>query len=278
MRYGIALGRMHPSMFTEAAIAADELGFESLWFPEHLVLPVAMAGSPFVGAEHPPVPPSTPVFDVFGYLGFLAGRTKAIRLGTHVYNLALRHPFVSARAVQTADLVSGGRLEVGVGAGWLEAEWRAAGLDFASRGARLDEALEVCRRLWTEPTVEHHGRFFDFDSVMFEPKPHQRPHPPVIVGGESAAALRRAARHDGWIGLSHSPESVSRPVATLHALRRSPGADDGAFSVTVGGAVADDSDVDAYTAAGVDRLIVGPWARTGDVLDGLSTFARRFIG
>jgi probable F420-dependent oxidoreductase len=268
---------MHPTMFTEAAVAADELGFESLWFPEHLVLPVEMAGSPFAGAEHPPVPPTTPVFDVFAYLGFLAGRTRRIRLGTHVYNLGLRHPFVSARAIQTVDVVSGGRLEVGIGAGWLEAEWTSAGLDFASRGARLDEALDVCRRLWTEQTIEHHGRFFDFGPVMFEPKPLQSPHPPVIIGGESPAALRRAARHDGWIGLSHTPASVRQPMDTLSELRQAQGRADAPFSVTVGGPVTEDADVDAFTAAGVDRLIVSPWARTRDVLDGLTEFARRFI-
>ncbi len=277
MRYGIALGRMHPTMFTEAAVAADELGFESLWFPEHLVLPVEMTGSPFAGAEHPPVPPTTPVFDVFAYLGFLAGRTRRIRLGTHVYNLGLRHPFVSARAIQTVDVVSGGRLEVGIGAGWLEAEWTSAGLDFASRGARLDEALDVCRRLWTEQTIEHHGRFFDFGPVMFEPKPLQSPHPPVIIGGESPAALRRAARHDGWIGLSHTPASVRQPMDTLSELRQAQGRADAPFSVTVGGPVTEDADVDAFTAAGVDRLIVSPWARTRDVLDRLTEFARRFI-
>jgi probable F420-dependent oxidoreductase len=277
VRFGIALGRMHPAMFVEAATAADELGFESLWFPEHLVLPVAMAGSPFAGAVHPPVPPSTPVFDVFAYLGFLAGRTSRIRLGTHVYNLALRHPFVSARAIQTVDVVSGGRVEVGIGAGWLEAEWVAAGLDFASRGARLDEALEVCRRLWTEDSVEHHGRFFDFDSVMFEPKPTQAPHPPMVIGGESPAALRRAARHDGWIGLSHTPDSVRAPVAVIQDMRRAQGLEDRSFTVTVGGAVEDDADIDAFAAAGVDRLIVSPWARTRDVSDGLAGFARRFL-
>ena len=145
VRFGIALGRMHPSMFLDAVTAADELGFESVWFPEHLVLPVDMTGSPFAGAEHPPVPPSTPVFDVFAYLSFLAGRTRRVRLGTHVYNLGLRHPFAAARAVQTADVVSQGRVELGVGAGWLRGEWDVAGLDFDTRGPRLDEALEVCR-------------------------------------------------------------------------------------------------------------------------------------
>jgi probable F420-dependent oxidoreductase len=264
-------------MFLDAVTAADELGFESVWFPEHLVLPVEMAGSPFAGAEHPPVPPSTPVFDVFAYLSFLAGRTRRVRLGTHVYNLGLRHPFTSARAVQTADVVSQGRIELGVGAGWLRGEWDVAGLDFDSRGARLDEALDVCRRLWTEEQVEHHGRFFDFEAVMFEPKPVQHPHPPVLIGGESRAALRRAARHDGWIGLNHSPDTARTHVTTLHELRSSAGLS-GPFSVTVGATVSDDADVAALAGAGVDRLIVAPWARTRDVPDALVQFAGRFLG
>ncbi len=277
VRFGIALGRMHPSMFLDAVTAADELGFESVWFPEHLVLPVEMAGSPFAGAEHPPVPPSTPVFDVFAYLSFLAGRTRRVRLGTHVYNLGLRHPFTSARAVQTADTVSQGRIELGVGAGWLRGEWDVAGLDFDSRGARLDEALDLCRRLWTEEQVAHHGRFFDFEAVMFEPKPVQRPHPPVLIGGESPAALRRAACHDGWIGLNHSPDTARTHVTTLHELRSSAGVS-GPFSVTVGATVTDDADVAALSGAGVDRLIVAPWARTRDVPDALAEFAGRFLG
>jgi probable F420-dependent oxidoreductase len=278
MRFGIALGRMHPAMFAAAAEAADELGFESLWFPEHLVLPVAMEGSPFAGAEHPPVPPSTPVFDVFAYLAFLAGRTRRIRLGTHVYNLALRHPFVAARAVQTADVVSAGRIELGVGAGWLRSEWEAAGLDFSTRGARLDEALVVCRALWSQEHVEHRGRFFAFDAVMFEPKPVQRPHPPVSIGGESPAALRRAAAHDGWIGLEHTPESVRRPVELLRELRREAGTSEQPFVVTVGGRVETENDVGRFAEAGVDRLIVSPWARTREVPEALARFAGRFLG
>lgn len=278
MRFGIALGTMHPGMFAEATVAADELGFESVWLPEHLVLPVQMAGSPFAGAEHPPIAPSTPVFDSIAYLTYLAAKTERVRLGTHVYNVALRHPFVAARAVQTADVLSGGRIELGVGAGWLREEWEAAGLDFASRGARLDEALEICLSLWTEERVSFDGRFFSFPEVMFEPKPVQRPHPPVVIGGETVAALRRAARHDGWIGLSHTPESVGDPVATLRRLRVDAGLADQPFSVTVGGRVSDQSDVEAYAAAGVDRLIVSPWTRTGEVLSGLHAFAARFLG
>ena len=130
-------------------------------------------------------------------IGHLAAHTTTIRLGTWVYVLPLRHPFAAARSFATLDVLSGGRAEVGVGVGWLEGEFAAAGVDFASRGRRTDEALEVCRRLWSEPTVEHHGEFFSFPPVAFEPKPIQRPWPRLHVGGESPAALRRAARFGG---------------------------------------------------------------------------------
>ena len=170
------------------------------------------------------MPPTTPVFDAFTYLGFLAGRTEHLRLGTHVYNLGLRHPFVAARAVQTLDLVSGGRVEFGIGASWLEQEWVAAELDFRTRGRRVDEALAVCKRLWTEDQVAHEGEFFRFDAVAFEPKPVQRPWPPILVGGESDAALRRAAHAgDGWIGMSHTFESAAVSIERLRAAARRGG-------------------------------------------------------
>jgi len=270
LKFGVALGRLNPAFFVEISEEAERLGFESVWLPEHLVFPVHLSRSPFPGEEHPPVPPSTPVFDAFAYLSFLAGRTSTIRLATHVYNLGLRHPFIAARAVQTLDVVSGGRAICGVGAGWLESEWVAAQLDFVSRGRRLDEALDVCKRLWTEEVVEHHGEFFDFDPVMFEPKPVQRPWPPVLVGGESPAALRRAARAgDGWVGLDHTPESVREPLRRLTELRgeRPP------LEITVGGQVTSKDDVARWEEAGVDRLLVSPWARSREALDGLRRFA-----
>src|ERR1700731_4056671 len=129
----------------------------SVWILEHLVLPVASDGSPYAGQEHPPIPADVQVFDAIAFLSFLAGKTEKIRFGTHVFNIGLRHPFITARSVATLDVVSGGRAEFGVGASWLQAEWDAVGLDFASRGRRVDEAIEVCRRLWSEPVVEHHG-------------------------------------------------------------------------------------------------------------------------
>ena len=120
MKFGVALGACNPKYFLELVDAAEALGFESVWLPEHLIFTRAMSRSPFPGETHPPVPPETPIFDAFAYLSFLAGRTQRVKLGTHVYNIGLRHPFIAARAVQTLDLVSGGRAIFGVGASWLQ--------------------------------------------------------------------------------------------------------------------------------------------------------------
>jgi len=274
MKFGIALGRVHHRHFEEITVEADRLGFESVWFPEHLVLPTAMSSSPHPGHDHPPIPPDVPVYEPFAYLAYLAGRTERIRLGTHVYNLGLRHPFIAARAVQTLDVVSRGRVEFGIGASWLAQEWEAVGLDFHTRGRRLDEALAICKRLWTEEVIEHHGEFFDFAPVMFEPKPVQRPWPAIHVGGESNAALRRAARlGDGWIGITHTPESIGRPVAMLRQLREEAGRSAERFEVTVGGPVTTPDDVARWAEAGVDRLIVAPWERSIDAVAGMRHFA-----
>lgn len=276
MKFGVALGRLNPAFFVDATVAADELGYESVWLPEHLVFTAAMSRSPHPGESHPPVPPETPIFDAFAYLSFLAGRTERVRLGTHVYNIGLRHPFVAARAVQTLDIVSGGRVEFGVGASWLEEEWIAAELDFASRGRRVDEAIEICRRLWTEPSVSFHGEHFHFDGVVFEPKPVQRPGPPVIVGGESVAALRRAARlGDGWIGMGHTLESATAQIERLHRELETNGRSLDGFQVCLGGAVDSAADADRWEAIGVTRLIVSPWRRSPDAVAGLQAFATR---
>jgi probable F420-dependent oxidoreductase len=274
VRFGIALGALNAHFHADVTDEAERLGYESVWLPEHLVLPTRMSRSPHPGEEHPPVPPTTPVFDVFTYLGFLAGRTQHIRLGTHVYNLGLRHPFTSARSVQTLDVLSRGRVEFGIGASWLEEEWRAVGLDFASRGRRVDEAIDVCKRLWTESEVAHEGEFFRFDPVAFEPKPVQQPWPPILVGGESQAALRRAARAgEGWIGMGHTFESAAPQIERLRQLRREHAGDIAAFQICLGGPVSDADDVRRWEELGVTRLIVSPWRRSPEAVDGVRRFA-----
>ena len=278
-KIGIALGAVNAKFFADVTEEAERLGYESVWLPEHLIFTVAMSSSPHPGEEHPPVPPTTPVFDAFAYLAFLAGRTSRIRFGTHVYNLALRHPFVAARAVQTVDIVSGGRLELGIGASWLRQEWEATQLDFSTRGRRLDEALAICKRLWTEPEVEHHGEFFDFQAVMFEPKPVQKPWPPIHVGGESAPALRRAAFDgDGWIGMGHTFETIGPFVERLRSLRSEAGRSDERFEVSIGGPVSSRDDLRRWRDLGVDRLVLSPWRTSREAIDGLRRFADMAYG
>jgi probable F420-dependent oxidoreductase len=214
------------------------------------------------------------VYDAFAWLTWLAGQTSRLRLGTNVYLLALRHPFAAARAVQTLDIVSGGRAEIGIGAGWLRSEWQAAGLDPSTRGRRLDEALAVCKRLWSEAVIEHHGAFYDFGPVRFEPKPVQRPWPPIHVGGESEAALRRAATlGDGWDGLAHSVESAAQTTARLRELRRAAGREHERFEVSLGGRLRAPDDIARWEDAGVDRLVVSPWRRSAECIDGLRRYA-----
>lgn len=278
MKFGVALGALNPRVHEEATLEAERLGFESVWLPEHLVFTRRMSRSPHPGEEHPPVPPDTPIYDAFAYLAYLAARTERVRLGTHVFNIGLRHPFTTARGVQTVDLLSRGRFEFGIGASWLEEEWRAAQLDFSTRGRRVDEAIEVCKRLWAEETVTHHGEFFSFDDVVFEPKPVQRPGPPILVGGESKAALRRAARlGDGWLGMGHTFESAAAQIAELRALLKQHGraADAEKFEIVIGGSVGSRADVTRWEELGVTRMIVSPWQRSSQAIPGLRAFADR---
>ena len=275
MRFGILLVRLNPALWAEVIQVADEVGFESVWIADHLVLPTTMAGELIPGEEHPPVDPHTPVFDVPAYLSFLAARTTRIRLGVYVYLLGLRHPFIAARGFATLDVVSKGRAELGVGAGWLENEWNAAGLDPRTRGRRLDESIDVCRKLWTDQVVRHDGEFYRFDDVAFEPKPVQSPLP-ISVGGETGAAMRRAVRHEGWMGLMHTPDSFGPLVQKYRELEDQlrPGH---RGVVSVSGACDNEEDYSAWQAAGVDRLIVAPWRRSVEAADSLRAFADRFM-
>jgi probable F420-dependent oxidoreductase len=275
MKFGVPLGMAHPRIWRDLAVEADRLGFESVWLPEHLVFATDVSAAVSNGAypydNAPNLSPATPLFDAPAYLCALAAVTSRIRLGTAVYLFGLRHPFVAARAFATLDQISGGRAVAGVGAGWYEAEWAASGIDFRSRGRRLDEAIAVARRLWSEETVEHHGEFFDFPEVGFEPKPVQRSLP-ILAGGETPAALRRAAaRCDGWIGMPHTLESV-RP--RLEALRTYRDGRAGPFEITVHAyEMSGPDEVAAWERLGVDRLIVRPWRRGKEALGKIAEFA-----
>jgi probable F420-dependent oxidoreductase len=274
VKFGVALGALNPHFHLDATLEAERLGYESVWLPEHLIFTRALSSSPHPGEDVPPVPPTAPIYDAFAYLSFLAARTERIRLGTHVFNIGLRHPFTTARGVQTVDLLSGGRFEFGIGASWLEQEWNAAELDFTTRARRVDEAVAVCKQLWSDETISHHGEFFAFDDVVFEPKPVQKPWPPILVGGESHAALRRAARlGDGWIGMSHTFESAAEQIDRLRVALAEHDRDASTFEIALGGAVRAADDVERWQELGVTRLIVSPWKRSPEAVEGLRAFA-----
>jgi probable F420-dependent oxidoreductase len=276
-RVGLNLGTVNTSLWLPLAELADRVGIESVWLPEHLVLPVTMSGSPAHGQAHPPIPPSIPVFDTFVFMGVMAGRTSNVRFGTNVYNIGLRHPFVTARSVATIDYLSNGRVDFGVGSSWMVQEWEATELNFHTRGARVNEAIEICQRLWTEPVVEHHGKFFDFQPVMFEPKPVQAGGPPIHVGGDAEASMRRAARYGkGWMPLNHSPEEIPGAAAKLAKMCEEEGRTD-RIEISLGVQVNGASDFDRYAELGVDRLLINPWTSSKNALASTEAFAEKYL-
>jgi probable F420-dependent oxidoreductase len=274
MKIGIALGLLSPKYWNEVAVTADQLGFHALWMPDHLVFPTDMSGSPFPGNEHPPVPANTKLFDSFAYLCFLAAKTQQIKLGTNVYLLGLRHPFVAARTVQTLDYLSNGRAMVGVGAGWLRQEWEAAGMDPKTRGKRLDEALTICKKLWMQEKISYTGEFYQFNEVMFEPKPVQKPHPPIYIGGESEAALRRVVQHgQGWFGVQHTPESVVTILTQLRKLCAEQGRDFNTLHILTQGLCRSKDEYNRWQDSGISQLVISPWQKGSEAIAGLKHFA-----
>lgn len=196
MKIGLSFFPVRPSFLLPIARRADELGYDSVWISEHLVFPTEIASQyPYDAAVGAPLS-ATPLFDPLVTLSYLAAQTRTIQLGTAIYILALRHPVMTAKLVATLDALSGGRVILGVGAGWLREEFDAVGAPWDRRGPRMDECVDIMRRLWSEPHVAHHGEFYHFENMCFEPKPERAP-VPILIGGESPAALRRAAQRGG---------------------------------------------------------------------------------
>jgi probable F420-dependent oxidoreductase len=276
MKIGLALFNLRPHQLADVAVRAEEIGFESVWVPEHLVLPTRFASPyPYAADGVPPIRTDSPLLDPLITLTHVAARTSRIRLGTNVYLPALRHPIEIARAATTLDVLSAGRLTLGIGAGWLAEEFAAVAVDFRTRGARLRECVRALRSLWIDPEPEIHGRFFDFGPVKLEPKPVQKPHPPLVFGGETDAALRRAAAlGDGWYGVYHTAATVRPRIARLRSLLDAAGRSEASFEITVshGGAPSRD-EVERCREAGVDRMVMLPWRRGSEAVAAIERLA-----
>jgi probable F420-dependent oxidoreductase len=241
-----------PDVLVEAVRTAEAAGFDSVWAGEHIVLPDPQA---------PPSPmaPQDPALDSLLALTWAAAHSTTLRLATGIVILPQRNPLVLAKEVATLDVLSGGRVTLGIGAGYLRAEFGAIGANFAERGAVTDEYLDVLHALWYDEHPEYHGRFADFDGIDAHPRPQQRPIP-IVVGGHTAPAYRRAvARGQGWYGYWLTPEDVARALARLRAagddVDRPAALGALEISVTPRGRLTRDR-ASAYAAAGVDRLVV----------------------
>jgi probable F420-dependent oxidoreductase len=261
-----------PRALARVARAAEGAGFESLWGGEHVVLPDPQA---------PPSPmaPTDAILDPVVALTYAAALTSRVRLGTGIIILPQRNPLVLAKELASLDVLSGGRLIVGIGVGYLEPEFRALGAPFEQRGAVTDEYLAAMRAVWGEAKPAYRGRFVDFANVQAHPQPVQRPHPPVVIGGRSAAAFRRAVSHGhGWYGFGLDLDATRRALGGLgEAAARYPrpaALGPLEVSITPGrGVGADVATCEQYAALGVHRLILMPSARLD--ADGLERHVER---
>jgi probable F420-dependent oxidoreductase len=264
MKFVASVAFADPVSFPAVARAADESGWDALAISDHVIHPEAMR------AKYPYTPDGVPRFhagqpwaDPFVAIAAMASVTTRLRFMTNVYVLPMRNVFLAAKAIGTAALLSGGRVELGIGVGWMEDEFDLLGQPFRARGARTDEMIDVMRKLWTGEMVEHHGEAIDFPRLQMSPGvPHRIP---IHVGGLSDAALRRAAqRGDGWISEIHTTEQMREIVTKLRGLRAAAGRGGEPFSVFA--ALLDAFDPDAIRRLadiGVTHYTTMPWVLHG---------------
>jgi len=251
----------------EIAELAEELGYHSLWTFQRLLSPVDADDRPVLDPQY------RSVLDPVATLGFLAAVTDRVRLGVAVLNLPFLSPIAAAKQLGTIDVLSHGRLDCGFGTGWMPEEFEAVGAEIAGRGRRAEEFVTALRTLWSDGPVEHHGDLYSVPRSLVAPRPVQRPNPPILLGGTSEPALRRAGRlADGWISSSRvDPSEIGSSIAVIRAAAAEAGRDPGALRMVcrgvvritdterrpLVGTVADvQADLEGLGEAGVDEVFV----------------------
>jgi probable F420-dependent oxidoreductase len=273
-----------PTMIRDFGRRAEDLGIDSIWMGEHVVL-FDRNTFPYPSSKDGriPVPEGGGMLDVTATFGFLAAATSRIRLGTGVALVPQRNPMYTAKEICTLDWLTDGRIDFGIGVGWNKEEVEACGYSWEDRGARCDEFLEVMRRLWTEPVVDFHGKWVNIETCRLDPKPIQKPHVPIIVGGYAGAALRRAVRFGaGWYGFSRDPAGTKEMIARLDAAFAKEGRTrPPEFEIIMTPPA--NMPIDAmreYADAGVHRLVVNLGSqrpeRVADRLAEIATLARAY--
>jgi probable F420-dependent oxidoreductase len=236
---------------------AEELGFESIWYAEHPVMPVHTT-SRFPGSEDGEVPWTYSHFaDPFIALAQASGATSKIKLATGITLIPERNPLVLAKAISTLDLFSGGRVLLGIGAGWHREETEMMGGDFDHRWTQTKESILAMKELWTKDEAEFHGKYYDFPPVRMYPKPQQRPHPPVILGGMARNVFKRIIEWgDGWMPNRTTPILIEESRKTLTDLAKEAGRDPDSISITIYGQQPDLELIRSFHDAGANRVVV----------------------
>jgi probable F420-dependent oxidoreductase len=238
---------------------AEELGFESFFCAEHPFIPVHTK-SRFPGSADGVIPETYSHFvDPFVALARASGTTSRIKLGTGIVLVPERNPLLLAKEVSTLDLFSGGRFLFGIGAGWLREETELMGGDFDHRWTQTRESVLAMKELWTKTEAEFHGKYYNFPPVRSYPKPMQKPHPPVLLGGNAKKVLERIVEWgDGWLPNRVTPDGLRESRATLDRLAKDKGRDPSAITITVHGQPADRDHIKRLLDAGANRVLVRP--------------------
>ncbi|NQW24071.1 MAG: TIGR03619 family F420-dependent LLM class oxidoreductase [SAR202 cluster bacterium] len=257
----------------DLAVRAEELGFDSVWASEH-VFNVSYVYDR-IGDK--------PYYEPLTVLTYVAARTKTIGLGTSVLVLPYHNPIRLAKIAATIDVLSGGRLMLGVGVGVIEQELEAMGSPYHERGAITDETIAIMKELWTNPNPSFHGKYHNFSGMTFTPKPVQKPHIPLFIGGTSRAAIRRAARvGTGWHPTALSPEVLAQGMEYLKEQAEKVGRNPSEIAISVSAAIGSTHNhnryslgenpeeilerAQAYQDMGVERLLISPNTRDQDQL------------
>jgi len=267
-----------PDVIARTGKLVENAGLDSLWMGEHVVLFDEMEfGYPGSRDGKLPIPDGAGMPDTVATFGFLAAATTTLRFGTGITLIPQRNPLYTAKEFATLDWLTGGRIDLGIGVGWCKEEVLGCGYAFSDRGERCDEIVGLIKRLWTEDRVAHEGKHFQLQSCRLDPKPVQKPHVPIIVGGHSTAAMRRTAQMgDGWFGFALNPALTKESLASLDEQLAAANRTRGDCQVIVTPNRIDEDIVRQFKDLGVDRLVPFLGSLADDTLPGWLDQLERF--
>lgn len=258
-----------PAYVARIARGLEERGFHAVWAVDHILIPKTFSSAyPYADDGSFPVDPTLQGLEPFTLLSFIAAHTSRLRLATGVVVLPQRNPMLTAKLAADTDVLSGGRLDFGIGVGWLAEEFAALGESFERRGARTDDYLRLMQAVWTSEESSYEGEFYTLPECWQYPKPVQQPHPPLYFGGESRAALRRVARFGHWYGLDVLPDQVPEKLEILKGYCDDCGRDPADVRIAVGPYAhpCDRDMLKRYEDAGVDQVVMAAFVPGQDAM------------